>query len=280
MLNIPELERQWRRYKVKQMAPYLGAGSIILTLTLSFVFYTPDEQVVQIPKVAVVQTVVAIPKAVVTQQTPILQAPVVAQEPMSIPTTQRTSQQQNRVLVLEPSMQFIHDFEERTFNDAAPSQLPMPTQVNQTPIYTQAPQALATTSTILTSEAEPIAQIQEQPLIVKTAKQSNIVISEQTSNHEVQDVIKRFKKNKNPALSLFVAKYYYEQKQYDQSYNYALMTNELDSNIEESWLVFAKSLVKLDQKDMAITTLTSYIEYSASSNAKQLLHAIQKGNFK
>lgn len=61
-------------------------------------------------------------------------------------------------------------------------------------------------------------------------------------------MIKRFNTNHNPALSLFVAKQYYQIGDYEQAYNYALITNDINNNIEESWIIFAKSLVQLGKK--------------------------------
>jgi tetratricopeptide (TPR) repeat protein len=118
---------------------------------------------------------------------------------------------------------------------------------------------------------------------VKKVKKSSIEklnINRKSDEKDIQDVIKRFKKNKNPALSLFVAKRFYAIGNYQQSYNYALITNELNSDIEDSWLIFAKSLVKLGQRDMAISTLESYIEDSRSIKAKLLLDSIKNGTMK
>ena len=95
-----------------------------------------------------------------------------------------------------------------------------------------------------------------------------------------EDVIKRFKKNNNPALSLFIAKKYYELENYDQSYNYALITNEINDNIDSSWIIFAKSLVKLNKREEAIKTLNKYIQHSHSNQAKILLDEIKSGKFK
>lgn len=105
-----------------------------------------------------------------------------------------------------------------------------------------------------------------------------MLIQRENDMKDIQDVVARFKKNKNPALSLFVAKRYYRIGNYQQAYNYALITNELDSNIEDSWLIFAKSLYKLDQKEMAIKTLKTYYEESGSVKAKITIDQMEKGS--
>ena len=81
-------------------------------------------------------------------------------------------------------------------------------------------------------------------------------------------------------IFILIAKKYYELGEYHKAYNYALITNQIDRDIEASWIIFAKSLVKLKQKDMAIKTLKQYLESSHSSSAKILLDEILSGKFK
>jgi len=107
-----------------------------------------------------------------------------------------------------------------------------------------------------------------------------LLITHQNTYNDIAEIIKRFKKNNNPALSLFVAKKYYELGNYRQAYNYALMTNEINKDIEISWIIFTKSLVKLGKKRDAIKTLKEYIQQSHSNSAQILLDEIQSGKFK
>ena len=107
---------------------------------------------------------------------------------------------------------------------------------------------------------------------------STVSITPKEAN-DLNDVIKRFKTNKNPALSLFLARRYYDIQDYSSAYDYALKTNELNSEIEESWLIFAKSLVKLGQKEQALKVLKSYINHSNSIPAKGLFEEIRTGKF-
>ncbi len=118
---------------------------------------------------------------------------------------------------------------------------------------------------------------QETP---KEEEKSKIIIQHQDSRKDIQDVLKRFHKNNNPVLSLFIAKKYYELQEYKHAYDYALITNNIDSHIEDSWIIFAKSLVKLGKKQMAIDTLKQYINHSNSKKASMLLQNIQNGRFK
>ena len=80
---------------------------------------------------------------------------------------------------------------------------------------------------------------------IKTEDKAPEKIKINKENSDIQDVIKRFNINKNPALSLFIAKRYYQIGEYEAAYNYAQTTNNIDNKIDESWIIFSKSLVKL-----------------------------------
>jgi len=115
---------------------------------------------------------------------------------------------------------------------------------------------------------------------IKEKKLETITIKHKNNNQDIENLVKRFEKNNNPSLSLFIAKKYYKQGKYDKAYKYALITNDLDNKIEDSWLIFTKSLVKLDRKQKAINLLTKYIKHSNSENAKLLLDEIKDGKLR
>ena len=119
----------------------------------------------------------------------------------------------------------------------------------------------------------------EKKNIVKKEKTKHITIIKENNYSDIAKIIHRFNKNNNPLLSLFVAKRYYKLGKYREARNYALITNNINQNIEASWLIFSKSLVKLGEKKKAISTLQKYIEYSHSHSATILLDEIRSGKF-
>ena len=50
--------------------------------------------------------------------------------------------------------------------------------------------------------------------------------------------------------------------------------------MDESWIIFAKSLVKLGKTEQAKKTLQAYIGESNSDSARSLLDSIERGSFK
>jgi hypothetical protein len=317
MLNVPDLERRWKRYRRSKQIPYVIAGSIsaILAGGLIAFFLAPDAT--HPPKnnypVAVASTHASSMVSEARSSSGLSSAPnggafdhaknlktalpapamstVQKKSAMSaIPTPMTPNKKSTE---LKPSMGFMQDFESDVmqYYFQAPQTSPSPTErAKQTEIIpTQQENESLPSISPDTASQMPVesdrqtTRIEETPLhsdIQQNLPAKQMVIQRENDMKDIQDVISRFKKNKNPALSLFVAKRYYKIGNYQQAYNYALITNELDTNIEDSWLIFAKSLYKLDQKDMAIKTLKTYLQDSGSVKAKITLDQMEKGNFK
>jgi tetratricopeptide (TPR) repeat protein len=119
---------------------------------------------------------------------------------------------------------------------------------------------------------EPKIKIEEKP-----RKKMHLNIIETTNVSAYKDVAKRFHQTHDTDDSLFLAKSYYRKGNYKKAEYWALQTNKVNGNIEESWLIFAKSKVKLGRKNEAISILTAYIKKSNSVQARSLLHKIKKG---
>ncbi len=129
--------------------------------------------------------------------------------------------------------------------------------------------------------AEDVKVIKETSVKTETLgkprKKMHLNIVESTSVSAYKDVERRFEQTHDTDDSLFLAKSYYSKKNYKKAEYWALQTNKVNGNIEESWLIFAKSKVKLGRKNEAIRILTNYIKKSNSAEAQSLLNKIKKG---
>ncbi len=97
---------------------------------------------------------------------------------------------------------------------------------------------------------------------------------EMNSIHYLKD---KFEKTNNIIFALMLAEEYYLAQDYTQSNKWALIANQLDADNEKSWLWFAKSKVKLGQKEDAIVALKAYIKNNKSKTAQTLLNQIYLG---
>jgi tetratricopeptide (TPR) repeat protein len=274
MLNIHELERKWLRYKIKSYIPLVLSILASVSILALFFIYMPISDTENSVNSPVETTKQEIPKtqaeAVIQQE----QTPESVAKPIELNIADNTQEQiiaepkeEKNTLVLKPSLHFMDNIEDGIsayIVEDMPMQEPLTSSLQDDDTSAVLPEDEAPDNT------DPAEETSENRLNITSNK----------SDSDLKDVIRRFKKNKNPALSLFIAKRYYAAGDYQKSYNYALMTNEIDKKIEESWIIFSKSLVKLGQHELAINTLKSYLKTTKSTAAEVLLRKIESGTFK
>ena len=268
MLNIHELEKQWKIYKIKSYLPYaIVIVSLSVIAVIAYIFYdTQTETASQHSKKSIPVQHVHISakktKVVDTNKT------IIQPKAKNILNPQPIVNKQAKLL---PSMNFMTNFQHET----------QPYTQNVQPVLKKVPEKRIRKEVKKKTSTNIIenVRIKDVPTVHEEQK-ADITIERKETQNDIMEIIHRFKNNNNPALSLFIAKKYYELGNYHQSYNYALITNQINPNIEASWIVFAKSLVKLHKKDKAIFTLREYINSSHSSNAEILLNEIISGKFK
>ncbi|MDF1882503.1 CDC27 family protein [Sulfurimonas sp. SAG-AH-194-C21] len=258
MLNITDLEKRWIRYKVKFYIPHLSIFiSLSVILSIFFSFSNNTQEPNDIPHVVKEEPLLVASKESKIKVTPV---PISKQETRVIHSTKKVK--------LSPSL----DFMKKMQNSIQPY---YNNEVSNKPYTVQKVQKV---------EAPKIEVVEKEkvliPEYIPPVKVKKISIKRQNTQNDIYEIITRFKKNNNPALSLFVAKKYYELGDYQQAYNYALITNKINMEIESSWIIFTKSLVKLGKRDKAISTLKKYIKQSHSSGARILLDEIYAGRFK
>jgi len=258
MLNIIELENRWLKYKIKSYLPYASIIiSLLVILLISYSFIDKNS-----PDIKLTQELQTHPKNTIV----VLKEKKVPQLKEKITPSQPILKQETKIIKLSPSL----DFMKKMQNSVQPYYTHEHTNYNtfRTPVKVNVPKV----------EKVPKKKIVVQAPKVKVDSH-RIKIKRQNTQNDIHEIIQRFKNNNNPALSLFVAKKYYELENYNQAYNYALITNKINKDIEVSWIIFAKSLVKLGKKNQAINTLKKYIKQSHSSSAQILVDEIQSGKF-
>jgi tetratricopeptide (TPR) repeat protein len=294
MLNVRDLERRWNYYNIRRYYPYLFTAVALLVLIIGSTLYykssnttqktvsLPAQQTVEAQNTVVANLHVNIPTGTSQKKsTPIESVPssskvaAIATEKTvekPIQTQESTIYQPQK---LKPSFSFMQNIS-RSETKAIKTQ---PTQrVVNAAIVPATPENSQAESKVQTKTEPKKENLPLQTTPLNTP--SEIKIDRTKTQQEIQDITQRFETSKNPALGLYLARYHYKMQNYKKSYNYALSTNNIDPNIEEGWLIFASSQVKLGQKDDAIKTLSAYIKSTDSMNAKSLLHSIKNGNFK
>ena len=119
----------------------------------------------------------------------------------------------------------------------------------------------------------------EKPVVVKGTNGSQNLnkfqIQSSGSDVSVDELTAKFEKSNSSDIAVLIARRYYDIKDYKNSEKWALIANELDSNNEESWIIFAKSKYNLKQKDDAISVLKIYTDKANSANIEDLMRQIE-----
>ncbi len=243
MLDISKLERRWLKYKIKGMLPYAAILAVIIMSIITFSFLMFNK----------------------TSTIPIITSKkegIKIKNPVPTPSINDESS-----MLLEPSMQFLHSMSGSTPLIESIHTAPVPV----VPIKTAPPLPQVQTETL-----PPIAK----PLQAPVVKGKLTSIKRDDTAFDIHELEDRFKNNSNPNLGLYIARYHYDHANYTESYNYALKTNSINATMDESWLIFAKSLVRLGKEDQAKKTLQLYISNSNSQNAKNYLDTLNKESSK
>lgn len=290
MLNVNDLELRHKKYKRKYYAPLFTMIASVVVIAASvtwFVIYNQKDTVVVENKI-IQEPIIAqkIETEPIVEEKNESTVELAAKENLHVLSEtavkeEALAQETQEKLVLSPSLGFMSKLESKSQSYKEPAKELNSIPKSQEKIEPKQEQNIE--PKIENKQTEPtIEPIKEEieEISINIDKKSSINIARKDEMEDIAHVIKRFNVNHNPALSLFVAKKYYQLGDYEQAYNYALITNDINNNIEESWLIFSKSLVKINKKEMAIETLKKYISHSHSSQARQLLDEIQAGKFK
>jgi len=298
MLNVEELESKYKKYKLKSYTPYvaisLGVSAAILSISF-FVLYDFNSKT-EIQKELIAQNyekkeekhrIEIKEEDNITEQEASETAVIeeISEEKEKDDDKETVDEEREEKIQLAPSLDFIKRIESQTPVDKKDNSVNTTASVEKkvkNPIESVKQESKKEEVALpMVEEVKEKIAIIEKPIIEKPAQNTNTIdIKRRDDEDDIKHVIKRFNVNHNPALSLFVAKKYYQLGDYEQAYNYSLITNDINNNIEASWIVFSKSLVKLGRKDKAVETLKKYISHSDSSQARQLLDEILSGKFK
>jgi hypothetical protein len=123
----------------------------------------------------------------------------------------------------------------------------------------------------------PILDMENNRIIEnkKTEENALIDIVGTSSVIAYEEVEKRFENHHDIDDALFLAKSYYKKGNYKKAAYWALETNKLDDDVEESIFIFVESKVKSGQVNEGILILKRYIKQSSSEEAKKLLFRIE-----
>jgi len=109
-----------------------------------------------------------------------------------------------------------------------------------------------------------------------TTKLKSIKMHSSSKNY-IETMKKKFSRNRTPREALLLAKAFYREKNYKESEKWALEANKLDSNLDESWIIFAQTKAKMGEKSEAVKILAMYYKKSKSHKVLAMIEKIKTG---
>lgn len=254
VLDIHDLERRWLKYKFKSYAPHILGAVLMVSMavgTISWFLTPPDTSKNSKPS-----------QQALNNTLPVRQ-------------DNRTSVHE-KAPVLEPSMEFMLSLRSTQMEREAPAEPVAKT----TPSFSSAAVSVPPPKVLTMPDTVPLEPAVHPAQTFSKAAERSLSINRAESKLDIEELKQRFKETSNANLGLFIARYYYDKGEYTEAYNYSLKTNAINAKIDESWILFSKSLVKLGKSEQAKKTLQLYVQQSNSDSARGLLESIEKGTFK
>ena len=98
------------------------------------------------------------------------------------------------------------------------------------------------------------------------------------SDVDVELLEKKFLEHKSYEIAIRIAKEYYAQQRYEKSLLWAKEANHLNRKKEQSWILYARSLYVLGEKEKAIKILKLYKHFASSKKVERILQRWQSND--
>ena len=114
MLNIPDLEKRWIKYKIKSFIPYVLSSVFFIALVLALIIYYPftESKTDSKNEISKTDNTADTEKSSTVASDTVVAEPVKTaqniQQPANVPETKEDSDK----LVLKPSLNFVNDIED------------------------------------------------------------------------------------------------------------------------------------------------------------------------
>jgi len=284
--QIAELEKKVFAYRLRFVLRYVLF--IFLLLLFSLIFFLAYAYVNKtgafISKIVDNNSTVVLPQNELKEvnnslSLPLVSPPIVPEEKQGIPAPL----EENQTLILRsPSVNTGNE----TKKSISPIQPPRTESIKQDFSQKESSQE---SSVLLPPrlKEEPVHRTTDEsldtdvlaPPRLEEIKPKGFIKIESKEVNSIEYLKDKFEKTSNIIFALMLAEEYYANKNYTESNKWALIANHIDAENEKSWLWFAKSKVKLGQKEDAIVALKAFLKKNKSQAAQTLLNKISLGEF-
>lgn len=265
MRRVDALEEKWKVYKYKQFAPYVVATILLLTIFSYFLLkdVTNKKKPVQFE---VISSIVNMDKEIVERKMPLaIHGSFNALEPELVYNTVV-----EQICVKRPTVDYIENFNDNNvsivesvaINSAKTDKVKSFVESNKN------------------SNGEVCLVLPDMKFDAKPVKSAKIKFDAIDNGNALSDIMRRFNQSKDPNDALFLSNSFYESGDYAKSLFWAIETNKITEDIEDGWLLMAKSKAKLGDKSEAVRILKAYSAKKTSNEALDLISQIESNEWK
>lgn len=248
MHNIELLEKQWKRYQIKKYFPLIAVA--LFLLIGSIVFNMFDSKISNDSLISKQSNMIAAHKAYDKENLPFFT--------------------HGAIEIMEPAFS-----EHRAITAVADEQNIQDSNVTQETNTTNNTDRTDIVESAYSSKSILSVNNMQEHTEEYSKQKIKINLEQTTDINSITDVMRRFYESKDPNDSLFLANNYYEQNDYGKAFYWALETNKITEQIEESWLIMAKAKAKMGDRNEAIRILRAYAAKTNSKKALELLDQIE-----
>ena len=268
MLDINRLEKKWYHYKFKKvMFPVVGLSLVTFTIAGTYYAYSSKDKLVLLSQPHPLTKVLGVTKEVNQSKSNETIASILPLENIEKEDVTKKREELSEELSLEPIIPIIDMEKEEKIKEV--HKVAKSTKRHSNLVKAKPNTYLTAKELAVITKAERVEEV--QPHVTKKMK------FQSTTVNYFETMERKFSKSKKPREALLLANAYYKDKKYEESEKWALTANKLNSSIEESWFLFAKSKAKLGKKREALKILVSYYKKSHSHKAKELIGQIKTG---
>jgi len=98
-----------------------------------------------------------------------------------------------------------------------------------------------------------------------------------TKKATIDELISQYTHRPGFTRAIMIARAFYNKKEFKNAAKWAKRANSLDREREEGWILYAKSVNALGQRERAIKILKVYLNFKSSEEARKLLMQLERG---
>ncbi|MGZ5501147.1 MAG: tetratricopeptide repeat protein [Nitrososphaeraceae archaeon] len=265
MRDIDVLEEKWKIYKYKQFVPYIIIAILFLVIFVYFLS-KDDMEIKKAVDFEIIGSNINIDKEIVEKRMPLaIHGDLNVLEPEIVYNTVI-----EKICIKKSAVDYL-----RNFND---NNISIVKKEEKNSIKTNQVKSLVESNKDSSDEvclALPDVKIDEKP--VKSKKIKFDIVD---NGNALSDIMRRFNSSKDPNDALFLSNSFYESGDYAKSLFWAIETNKITEDIEDGWLLMAKSKAKLGDKGEALRILRAYSAKKTSNEALELAREIESNEWK